>query len=101
MRVRICARALCVRVCVCACVRVCVCACVRVCTRTPDSPNDVTLVIRLIHEFSIIGTTTRQPLLMADLECDSCFFFINIKFNGFIFYMEYAIYLNIRIIVVC
>ena len=46
------------------------------------------LDIRLIHKISIIGTTTRQPLLTADRECNCWFFFISNKFNDLLFDME-------------
>ena len=56
------------------------------------SPN---YAIRLIHEFSITGSITRQPLLMADQACNCWFFFITNKLNGLIFNMEYDILYNL------
>ena len=52
----------------------------------------ISILIRLIHEFSITRSIARQPLLMTDLACNGWFFFfINNTFNGLIFNKEYDI----------
>ena len=55
-----------------------------------------TYVISLCRILNILQNnyymlSTRQPLLMADRECNCFFFFISNKFSGLIFNMEYAV----------
>ena len=56
--------------------------------------------IRVMHESAMTGAASLS-FQYWDRECNCWFFFINTKFNDLVCNMEYVMYLNFRIIVVC